>query len=89
MKCKKPDIKSSETDQRQLKNYMNLSNVELGVLFNGNSSNSKIQRKLFKIVLFTKDKLKKIHNLNQCLVKLEAGLLLMVILQEMKQQQVK
>lgn len=42
MKCKKPDIKSSETDQRQLKNYMNLSNVELGVLFNGNSNNSKI-----------------------------------------------
>ena len=38
VECKNPDIKLSEADQRQLENYMSLSNVELGVLFNGNNS---------------------------------------------------
>ena len=33
IECKKPDIKLSDKDQRQLENYMNLSNVDLGVLF--------------------------------------------------------
>lgn len=79
IECKKPDIKLSEADKRQLENYMNLSNVELGVLFNGNNSiyihrttDNKFEEipaipkygeKLSEIGLFTKDKLKKTHNL--------------------------
>ena len=79
VECKNPDIKLSEADQRQLENYMSLSNVELGVLFNGNNSiyihrtlNNEFEEipaipkygeKLSEIGLFTKDKLKKTHNL--------------------------
>lgn len=79
VECKKPDIKLSASDQRQLENYMNLSDVELGVLFNGNNSiylhrNKQNQfeeipaiprfgEKLSEIGLFTKDQLKKTHNL--------------------------
>ena len=79
IECKKPDIKLSDNDQRQLENYMNLSNVDLGVLFNGNNSiylhkgkNNKFEvipaipkynEKLSEIGLFTKDQLKKSHNL--------------------------
>lgn len=79
IECKKTDINLSAADQRQLENYMNLSDVELGVLFNGNNSiylhrNQKNEfeeipsiprygEKLSEIGLFTKDKLKKTHNL--------------------------
>lgn len=79
VECKKPDIKLSVSDQRQLENYMNLSDVEIGVLFNGNNSiylhrNKQNQfeeipaiprygEKLSEIGLFTKDQLKKTHNL--------------------------
>lgn len=79
VECKKPDIKLSEADQRQLENYMNLSNVEIGVLYNGNNSiylhrtnDNKFEiipsipkygESLEEIGLFTKDQLKTTHNL--------------------------
>lgn len=79
IECKKPSIKLSLLERRQLENYMNLSDVEIGVLFNGNNSVylhrnkqnkfeeipaiPKYGEKLSEIGLFTKDQLKKTHNL--------------------------
>lgn len=79
VECKKPELKLSPSDQRQLENYMTLSNVEIGVLFNGNNSiclhkNNKnefeiipsipkYKENLSEIGLFTKKQLKKAHNL--------------------------
>ena len=34
VECKKPGEKLTPSDERQLKNYMTLSNVDIGVLFN-------------------------------------------------------
>jgi type I restriction enzyme M protein len=38
VECKKPEEKLTDVDQQQLEIYMNLSDVEIGVLYNGNNS---------------------------------------------------
>lgn len=79
VECKKPEEKLTPSDERQLKNYMTLSNVDIGVLFNGensiylhrNNENKfeqipaipKYGERLEEIGLFRKSDLKVTHNL--------------------------
>ena len=79
IECKKPEEKLTPSDERQLQNYMTLSNVNIGVLFNGENSiylhrnnENKFERipaipkygeRLEEIGSFRKSDLKVTHNL--------------------------